>query len=511
MFAGNEQNTGSEIAWQDLLAMVFRRKRMILRIGVVGLVLASIYAWMQPPVYRADGKIMLRAHRAQLTVSPDAGSKPMLDRVTESQVLSEAALLRSETLLREVLAKHTERYEAAVEEEEPSLTERIADVVTFPLKAPRMLYAWAYGLPEQSLLDRRVQSTAEKLWVKPVDRSNLIQVSYVHSNPEWAAQFVNELLSTHITRNARMNEESSVEGFFRTQRQRLEAQLAAAETSLKNFREREGAYIGTEDEEALRARLAELEAERADAERNFAEVKARVEFLTDERKVQPESISIESRVSENQSVLFLKSRLLELQMQKSELLSRYAPTSTIIREIDRQIADATERLEKEKATVKETVTALNPAHQTLEVDLVQQRAEMASLEARIGALVGQIADYRARLSRLEDIAAELDRLQNQVVTAKESYLTYLKKEEEARFSNALDESKIVNVAIAEAATVPRDPEPVRRVRLVLIGFIMSLLVGAGVAFLIDRMDPSVKSSLQAQRVTGLPVLTEIPS
>jgi len=44
-----------------------------------------------------------------------------------------------------------------------------------------------------------------------------------------------------------------------------------------------------------------------------------------------------------------------------------------------------------------------------------------------------------------------------------------------------------------------------------VGLVISLALGMGLAFLIDRMDPSVKSSLQAQRATGLPVLTEIPS
>ena len=39
-------------------------------------------------------------------------------------------------------------------------------------------------------------------------------------------------------------------------------------------------------------------------------------------------------------------------------------------------------------------------------------------------------------------------------TAEDNYLLYLRKREEARISDALDGKKIVNVTIAEAATVP---------------------------------------------------------
>ena len=46
MFVGNDQETSSEFAWQDLLATVFRHKRIIIRIGIAGLVLASVSAWI---------------------------------------------------------------------------------------------------------------------------------------------------------------------------------------------------------------------------------------------------------------------------------------------------------------------------------------------------------------------------------------------------------------------------------------------------------------------------------
>ena len=53
--------------------------------------------------------------------------------------------------------------------------------------------------------------------------------------------------------------------------------------------------------------------------------------------------------------------------------------------------------------------------------------------------------------------AQQDDLVRDVKTAEDNYLLYLRKREEARISDALDSKRIVNVSIAEAATVPALP------------------------------------------------------
>jgi capsular polysaccharide biosynthesis protein len=44
----------------------------------------------------------------------------------------------------------------------------------------------------------------------------------------------------------------------------------------------------------------------------------------------------------------------------------------------------------------------------------------------------------------------------------------------------------------------------------VLGAVVSLAAGLGLAFVRDRFDPSVKSAAEAQRLAGLPVLSEIP-
>src|SRR6185369_10383454 len=185
---------------------------------------------------------------------------------------------------------------------------------------------------------------------------------------------------------------------------------------------------------------------------------ARIEFLSGEIRNYPKNIPTQERVAESSTVALIKPKIVELQMQRSQLLSNYAPTSVKVQELDRQIAEAKRLLKEQKDTTADTTTAVNPAYQALEVDLAQTKAQMAAVKARVESLRGLVGDYRDKVSHLDEIAAEQEHLEQSLASAKEAYATYAKKEEEARFTSAMDESAIVNLAIVERAQPPVAPE-----------------------------------------------------
>jgi capsular polysaccharide biosynthesis protein len=45
---------------------------------------------------------------------------------------------------------------------------------------------------------------------------------------------------------------------------------------------------------------------------------------------------------------------------------------------------------------------------------------------------------------------------------------------------------------------------------ILFGAVVSFAAGIALAFMRDRLDPSVKGATDARRISGLPVLAEIP-
>lgn len=496
--------TDQQIPWRELVAILHRRRRFIAQIFLAGFVTVAIGVSTQKPVYRAFATLMVTSDRAQVVVSPDAGTRPTVENVTEQDMNSEVALIYSESLVREVLAP----YWSEDEEESPSIFSRIRSVVTFPLRIPSLIYQLVHKVPPQTGLDSWAQNTLDKVGVGIVGRSNLIEVSYTASNPEWAAEFVNKLVQKHIERRGKLSQQSEARRFFESQREVLANKSREAEVALVDFNHRQGIdSLTPEQRQGVRVRLTELQTMLGDSERELAEGTARIEFLTQEIKNYPKNIATESKIAQNQQ--FIRPKILELELQRSELLSKYAPTSVKVRDIDRQIAEAKRLMNANSETLAETTNAINPAYQNLEVDLAQTKAQMAAVAARVEALRAQVAEHRTRVAHLDEISSEQERLEQAVASAKEAATTYAKKEEEARFTTALDESNLVSIAIAQSADVPTTPEKSKQTTMLALGAIVSLVAALGLAFLRDRLDPSVKSASEAKTVTGLPILAEI--
>lgn len=487
-------------SWQDLLGVVVRRWRLILTVFLGGLALAVLYASSQTPVYLATAKIIVTPERARVAVSPDANEGSRIEQVTDEDLNSEVGLLKSESLVREVLeAERSER------EEPPPAVQKSAIATVFDL--PGIVYRTVHGLPAPDAFELQVQRTAKRLDIAPVTRSSLIEVTYADGNPERAARFVNLLVERHVERRARLSLQSDKRRFFEAQRGVLNERLLRAEQALRDFYAREQIRSG-ENRAAISTRLAELESELVKAETELADNGARAEHLAQAigqyaRRLPPGTAEASTPGE------LIRARLIDLQLKRVELLAKFAPTSTHIRDLDQQIAQARRLLAEEK---KRTGGggAINPTYQQLELELAQSQAKVAAMRARVASLREQVDRSRATLQHLDQVAATQDRLEQEVATAKAALLTYARKEEEARFSNALDESRILNLAVAEPARAPLVPERWRGLRQIAFGGAFSLLLGIGLGFGRDRLDPSVKTSAEAERLTQLPVLGEIP-
>jgi len=490
--------------WQEVAGILLRQRRLILTTVASGIVTAIVLAFLQGPTYKASAKLMVTSKRPRITVSPDPRNSPLLERVTEQDLNSEVALLQSETLVREVLADSREEMKPP---KASGVMGWVEALVRLPLRLPGIVYRWMHGVPPPGPLDQWVEATVKHLSVTAIRDSNFVEVSYTGSQPEWVAELVNKLVRRHVERQVQLNQESDALGFFERQRQLLSDRLQKADEALRAFYARAGVELGSEERPALDARLAGVRTALAKAQTELAESTAREQFLSGELNRHSGLTRAAGGQAAGSPLQVIRSRLVELELQRSELLSTFAPTSIKVKDLDRRIAEARRLLDAE---AKAGGGAANPARQTLALDLAQTQAQIAAVKAREQALQAQLTDDRAKIEHLDQIASQQQRLEQDVATAKEALLTYSKKQEEARFSDALDQSKIVNVTIVEFATVPTVPMRSKQPLILLMGVFLSTAAGVGLAFVRDHLDPSVKSAIDAETLTGLPILSEIP-
>ena len=142
-------------------------------------------------------------------------------------------------------------------------------------------------------------------------------------------------------------------------------------------------------------------------------------------------------------------------------------------------------------------------------ELVKARAELASLRALSTSYTKVGAAYQSSAIERDQKQLEQQELLRNVKTAEQNYLLYLNKKEEARISDAFDQKRIVNVSIAQAASVPAFPS--NPASMVLsIAAVLGCLMGLGAAFVHEQIDSSMGSPDQVEAYLNMPVLAAMP-
>jgi uncharacterized protein involved in exopolysaccharide biosynthesis len=143
-------------------------------------------------------------------------------------------------------------------------------------------------------------------------------------------------------------------------------------------------------------------------------------------------------------------------------------------------------------------------------ELAKTQSDHAQLEAQAAEAARAVRRYQEAAQQLDRKGAMQDDLVRDVKTAEDNYLLYLRKREEARISDALDSKRIVNVSIAEAATVPALPT-LRLGWLVMGGFFTATILSVGSAYAVDRMDSSFRTPDGLSRYLDIKVLAAVPA
>jgi capsular exopolysaccharide synthesis family protein len=86
----------------------------------------------------------------------------------------------------------------------------------------------------------------------------------------------------------------------------------------------------------------------------------------------------------------------------------------------------------------------------------------------------------------------------------------LSLQDRAQSLGVLAELRNANVQVAQAASVPTSPSSPKTTRNVVLGAVLGLLLGLGIAFLLERFDRRIREPKDLEAVYGLPLLGVVP-
>jgi uncharacterized protein involved in exopolysaccharide biosynthesis len=471
---------------RDLLAVLFRQRRLGLG-SFAAVSLAVVLYGVLAPSYQAHMKVLVRRGRVDAPVTPTPTPSPMFQReeVTEEELNSQVELLRDDEILRSVVL--------AAGLSQGSWYERL-------LKSD-----------DETRLARAVRRMSRRLNVEPMRKTNLIEVAYSSSDPEQAAAVLHSLASVYLARQQRVHRPSGEFEFFEQQVVQSRRGLLDAEFHLMDFTSDQGVVSAAQERDMELQKLSDAEANNRQTQVAIAETIQRIRGLQAKLQSLPERTITEIRNSDNPQLSEkMKSKLLELQLKRTELLTKFQPSYRLVEEVDQQIAETRNTIaEEEKSPLREQTSNQDSNHEWVKSELIKAQVELGTLEAHGRAAGIQVAGYREAAQKLGGNAIRQGELLGELKVAEEKYLLYVNKREEARIEDALDQGGILNVAIAEEPRVPALPARAAWV-FGLVGVVLGGTMGTSLAFAADYLNQGFRTPDEVIAYLGTPVLASLP-
>jgi uncharacterized protein involved in exopolysaccharide biosynthesis len=485
---GKPSDGGPSVTLRDLLSVGFRQKRLIINtfLGIFSAVI--LLACVMPRKYQAEMKILVRHERAENVVTPDKEQPMQLQTdVTEAELQSEAELLKSRDLLTKVV-----------------------QTCGLQKTGEFALFDWA-GQSADKETSRAVVKLDKDLKVEPIKLTNLISVKYSSKDPQLAAQVLNTLASLYLEKHLAMHRAPGEFDFFHQQAEQYRKALADAETKLTNFAKEQGVVNPALEKEISVRKLADVEADLKTTKANIMETQERIHKLEAQLGTLPSRETSQVRTSDNPQLMEkMKTTLLDLELKRTDLLTKFEPTYRPVQEVEQQIAQTKAAIAAaEKAPLRDETTDRDPTYEALRSELAKSQTDLASLEARAAATASLVRSYKQESEQLDNKELLHQDMVRSAKADEDNYLLYLHKQEEARISDALDRQRISNVVIAEPAVVPALPQP-RWALALLLGVLGAALSSVVLAFVMDYWDPSLRTPEEVESILGSPVVAAIP-
>jgi uncharacterized protein involved in exopolysaccharide biosynthesis len=482
------------IQLRDLLTIGLRHRRLVTLsfVGLTAGVFLSLF--LLPPRYKAATKILVKRERADLVVTADTSNAQQQPpaAVSETDLNSEIELMKSQDLLEKVVTA--------------------CDLQK--LISRSSLFAWLHlsngSEDSNKILGAAVRNMQKSMDLELLPKTSLIAVTYEDTDPQRAAHVLDTFVNSYMEKHLAVHRPAGTLAFFREQTKQYEEGLKAAESRLSEFSQTQGTVSPGQQKSSTLQKLSEFQGELKETQAAIAETEQRIHTLEGQASTVPSRLTTQVRTADNpQLIEQLKTTLLNLELKRTELVQKFDPSYRLVQEVDTQISQTKAAITAAGSSkLLDETTDSNPTFEWVDSELAKAHSQLAAEQARAAALAGSVQAYERQASELDQKEVVQEGLMRDKTTEESNYLLYMKKQEEARISDALDESRIINVVVVEPITVPVVPSRSRPLVLIL-GLLAALVVSLGVAVVAEYFDPSLKTSEDIKEFLDLPVLASV--
>lgn len=466
-------SAGTSITVQDVIRILKQRIFLILFIWILvfGVTVAVTYLWVKyRPGYTAMGQVIVESPlpRRPMEFADPILQVDLLDRAVADQMVR----LKSEGLLRDLITNNS----------------RVRDTEWF--KSGRDA-------------NERLENLKDSLGVRQIPETNYIVVSLSTKNPEDAPVIINQLVDKYITETTSGSQRS-----YRDELNTYVNEENAIKARLQNLRDRQADFLKIEliEPGVIKGvnvvgetwRVLAQEAARIGTEK--LQYQAQYENLVNRDPSQPIltpqmrlMIEQDPEVAQLQNARVMSEQSLSSRGQQGlgEKHREIQDLQSQLKSIDAQLADARARKEQSvlEAEIAQAQTmyfnAMHAEQQLLE-QIDQEKRKQRDLDRQVAEYENREKEYELLEQRLEQVSEYTAQLNMLILTG-----------------SAIRVSSV-------RAMVPLERSTPRWEYNLPAGFMLGLLLGVGLAVLLEFIDTSLKTGRDVIRHVHVPILGTVP-
>lgn len=475
---GDEESAPLDI--KSYLRIILRRKWGILGLAFFITLLVTVIVFMMTPIYSSSVTLLVEQNKSKLASMDAAYSGAGSD---QGYYTTQVEMLKSRALMEAVVDK---------------LKLTTHPLFNAPVKSSFINSALVgMGIGSDSSLakdEKKVRKNtatalAGMVTIEPSRTSQMITISVISADREMAATIANAVAETYIELDldAKYKMTQKATSWMNVRLVALKDNLDKSERALQEYREQhniieaKGLDLGgaTSQLGSSLGSLTEARMARAQAQTNVEQV----------RRAKGSELA-HPIIQRNPQVASMMSAVADHERKVSELANRYGSQHPKLLDAQAELKQTRENL---RLKVAEAVAGL------------EREYEVA--RANEAALAGAVAQAKQAIQGSNRKEFELTSLEREVKTNRELYDMFMGQ---LKGTSAVGDMQTVVARVVDPAIV--SDYAVKPKKKIVIGsaFILSLLLGVGIALLLERLDTSVRSAEDAERKLGLPMLAAVP-
>ncbi|MBX7081685.1 MAG: polysaccharide biosynthesis tyrosine autokinase [Nannocystaceae bacterium] len=342
-----------------------------------------------------------------------------------------------------------------------------------------------------------IERLRELVSVEEVRNSRVLEISAEYPDPEVARDIADRVAEAYLeyVQSSRSDVGTNAKDDIAAERSRAESAMNTAEVALQKFKDEHGIAAATlsdrqdvinQDIMLWSSRAKEAEADRIEKEKVLEQAK---------RLHAAGNLAGATLLHESRRALFetMRQQQLEAEAEYAKIDEVFGPKHEDHRKAKRRLDLAERKIEREAASLIES----------LEADVAAAAAIEHDLERKLGG-------ENSRALKLGKLEREYKELERAAKKAEEDFLLIARRDTEIAVSNRVEDEGIEVLDWAVAPTVPVFP---RKGLMFALALVAGLSLGSLLAVAVDFRDHRLRGLLDLERALagfGVPVLGQLP-